>query len=194
MRVRSSVLVSSVMVLLVVSVGVNVLQAQKILALVSRTATATSMAGKSVPSLRGKSLDGQEVEIQLKGSAPTILYHFSSTCPWCDRNWRNLETVVQAANGRYRVIAVTTEAGMKSYVEAKALNVEVVEQLDDDAARALNLAGTPRTMAIGADGVVSHDWAGAYASRIARQVEDLFGVRLPGLQPTLAANENSRPQ
>jgi len=196
MRVRPSILVPVVMVLLVVSVGVNVLQAQKILTLVNRSASPVSLVSKQLSAIDGKSVSGQSVSVQLKGSLPTVVYHFSTTCSWCERNWTNLEALARAAGGRYRVIVVTTEAGVRSYAEARGLDVEVVEQLDSSAVQALNLGGTPRTIAVGADGVVTHDWSGAYAGRIARQVEDLFGVDLPGLQPIDGESKEatSRPQ
>ncbi len=196
MRIRPSIWMPVVMLLLIVSMGVNVLQAQKILALVNRSATPVSLVSKQLSAIGGKSISGQTVEVQLKGSVPTIVYHFSTACSWCERNWSNLEAVARAAEGRYKVVVVTTEAGVRSYAETRGLQVEVIEQLDSSAVRALNLGGTPRTIAIGADGVVTHDWSGAYSGRIARQVEDLFGVNLPGLQPIHRANEepSSRPQ
>jgi len=171
------------MALLLLSVGVNVLQAHKIRTLVLSNRPAVSLIGRAVPSISGATLDRQPVTIALQGRVPTVIYHFSSSCGWCDRNWANVEVVVAAARGRYRVIAVSTEQGLKAYVEQRGLSVEVIEELSQDAERLLNLSGTPTTITVGADGIVTHEWAGAYTARVARQVEELFGVNLPGLMP-----------
>lgn len=183
MQLHAGKWISAVMSVLVVSVGVNVLQAQKIRALVSRTPVVSNVIGKQVLSFRGVSLEGAPVDIALKGSLPTVLYHFSTSCAWCARNWENLEAVADGAAGRYRVLAVTTEKGVQSYLRQHGVSIEVVEQIEPEFGRLLNLAGTPKTIAVGADGVVTHEWLGAYQNRIARQVEELFGVTLPGVAP-----------
>jgi len=123
MRVHPFSWVSAVMVLLVLSVGVNVLQARRIWSLIGRPAPESQLLGKRVGSIQGVSLDGQPTTVSLQGSLPTVLYHFSSTCAWCERNWQNLEAVAQAAAGRYQVIAVTTEKGVQSYVQQRGLTV-----------------------------------------------------------------------
>lgn len=183
MQMHTGRWISVVMVVLVASVGVNVLQAQKIRALVSRPSVASPVIGKQVLSLRGVSPHGAPIDIALKGALPTVLYHFSSSCGWCERNWRNIEAVAEAAAGRYRVVAVTTEKNVQSYLQQRGISLEVVEQIDPELERLLNLAGTPKTLAIGSDGVVTHEWLGAYQNRVGRQIEELFGLTLPGTAP-----------
>jgi len=181
--------VSVVMTLLVLSVGVNALQAQKIRALTITGRSAVSVVGRPVMSISGASLAGQPAMVTLQGRLPTVIYHFSSSCGWCDRNWDNLEAVAEAARGRYRVIAVSAEQGLKAYAEHRALSVEVIEQLNPAAERLLNLTGTPKTIIVGADGIVTHEWPGAYTNRVARQVEELFDIHLPGLSPAGSPSE-----
>ncbi len=176
---------SAVMLVLVVSVGVNVLQAQKIRALVGRPVVASTVIGKQVLSIRGVSPEGAPIDISLKSALPTVLYHFSSSCGWCERNWRNIEALAEGAQGRYRVVALTTEKGIQSYLRKRGISVDVVEQIELDVERLLNLAGTPKTIAVGSDGVVTHEWLGAYQNRIGRQIEELFVVTLPGITPSL---------
>ena len=183
--------VSVVLVLLVLSVGVNVLQAQKIRTLVVSSRPAASVVGRSVASINGATLDGQSAAVVVRGALPTVVYYFSTSCGWCDRNWANLEAVADAARGRYRVVAVSSEQGLKSYVQQRALSVDVIEQLSPEIERLLNLSGTPKTVTIGADGIVTHEWAGAYTNRVARQVEELFDLTLPGLTP--ATSRSDRP-
>lgn len=182
--------VSVVISLLVVSVGVNVLQAQKIRTLVGSGRPAVSVVGRSVQSINGASLDGQPVAVTLRGQRPTLIYHFSTSCGWCDRNWANLEAIATAAGGRYQVLAVSREQGVKRYVHQRALSVDVIEQLGAETERQLSLTGTPKTILVGADGIVTHEWVGAYADRVARQIEDLFDVRLPGLTPAVSTTED----
>lgn len=187
MQLHAGKWISAVMAVLVVSVGVNVLQAQKIRALVGRTSVESTVVGKQVVSFRGVSPEGVPVAVALKGTLPTVLYHFSTACGWCARNWENLEAVADGAAGRYRVLAVTTEKGVQSYLQQRGISVEVVEQIEPGIEHLLNLGGTPKTIAIGSDGVVTHEWLGAYQDRVGRQVEELFGVTLPGVAAKVSA-------
>lgn len=189
MQLHAGKWLSTVMAVLVVSIGVNVLQAQKIRTLVSPPAVASTVIGKQVLALRGVSPTGEPVEVAIKGALPTVVYHFSTSCVWCARNWENLEAVAAGAAGRYRVLAVTSEKGVHAYLRQHGISVEVVEQIGPDMERLLNLAGTPKTIAIGSDGVVTHEWLGAYQNRTGRQIEELFGISLPGVAPAASSGK-----
>ena len=178
---------TGVVLLLVLSMGVNVAQAHRIRALASQTGPRSLLVGKRALTLQASSLDGRRVELAFDRGLPTVLYYFSSTCGWCERNWANVAVLSDGAADRYRVVALSAEKGLKPFAEKKGLRVEVLEQVSEEAVMSLGLSGTPMTIVVGADGVITHEWRGAYAERLGRQIEDLFGVSLPGLTPPQSA-------
>jgi hypothetical protein len=192
MRRGNGVWVTGVLLLLVLSTGVNVAQAQRIRTLVNQSGAQVRLVGTPVAAIEASSLDGKPMEIVLGRGLPTVLYYFSSTCGWCERNWANFEALAKAGGDRYRFVAVSAEKGLKPFVEKRGLRVEVFEQLSDETVLALRLAGTPTTIVVGPDGVITHDWRGAYSERLVRQIEDLFGVKLPGLQTEVPEGAGQR--
>ena len=79
------------------------------------------------------------------------------------------------------MVAVTTESGITGYVKGRDPRVEFVEAIDDEALRAYRFTFTPHTVVVDGSGLVTQDWKGAFMSRVASQVEDLFDVMLPGI-------------
>lgn len=181
MRRWNGTWVTGVLLLLVLSTAVNVAQAQRIRTLVNQTGERSLLVGKRVRTAEASSLEGKRIELSFDRGVPTVFYYFSSTCGWCERNWANVEALSQAAGGRYRVVAASTEKGLRPYVDRKGLRVEVVEQLSEETVIGLRLGGTPTTIVIGADGVITHEWRGAYSERLGRQIEDVFAISLPGM-------------
>ena len=167
--------------LLALSIGVNVLQANKIHNLVSPSGDKGSLVGTLAMPIEAHDVDGRAVRLTVGAGLPTVLYYFSPSCTWCERNWTNLEALTAGANGRYRVVAVTAARDVKAFVEERHLKVEVLEALPDEALRAYRFSGTPHTVVIDQAGLVTHEWRGAYLDRIAGQIEDLFDLVLPGL-------------
>lgn len=163
------------------SVCVNVLQANKIRSLAANTGVRGTLAGTTAGTVVGASADGQVTTLRLNRGLPTVLYYFSSSCRWCERNWQNVAELSRRAGGRYRVVAVTAEAEMGSFLKDRAPGLEVLEQLSPETVQAFGFRGTPHTVVVGPDGIITHEWRGAYTDRIARQISELFGVVLPGL-------------
>jgi len=170
------------MVLLVCSVGANVLQARKIFALVDPSVPRHSRVGKSVAPIQVQSPDGSRHVVRFNVGVPTVVYFFSPTCAWCERNWDNVRALAAASAGRYRVIAVAAESRLSAFVDTHALpQVDVFGGLTAEAQTALGLSSTPHTLVVSAQGLVSHDWIGAYQGTVLRELEDLLDISLPGL-------------
>jgi hypothetical protein len=168
-------------ILLALSVGVNVLQAQKIRAMTSVAGTRGPLIGSKARRFEGRSPDGHAIDVGFDARVPTVIYYFSTKCGWCARNWLNIEALAAGANGRYRVVAVTAEAGILGYVEGRDPRVEFVEGLNEETLRAYRFTATPHTVVVDGAGLVTHEWKGAYMNGTANQVEDLFDVVLPGV-------------
>jgi len=165
--------------LLAASAGVNVLQEARIRALTS--GQAVKNIGRRPAALEGYALTGSPLKISLRTTVPTVIYFFSSACGWCERNWNNIAALDRAAGGRYRVIAVSSERGLREYLESRHVGVDVIEGINENTRRDFGFSGTPHTLVVSSDGLVTHEWRGAYTPRIERQIEDLFDIGLPGL-------------
>jgi hypothetical protein len=177
-------LVSFALVLLTCSAGVNVLQARRIQSLLSHDQDRGAI-GAVISQISGYSIDGATRVVPSSGSVPLVLYYFSPSCDWCERNWPNVQALADASQlGTFRVLGVTNARGVRPYLSERSLRIDVLEGLDDDAKAILGLSGTPHTQILSGAGIVTHEWRGAYSPRIHRQIEDLFQMRLPGILQT----------
>ena len=173
--------VEALAVLLVVSAGVNMVQAYR-LSLAGDCRPLASRIARSAPAaVAGVSLDGNPVYRAVAGSVPTVVYYFRSTCTWCQRNWANIEALHRAADGRYRVLALSAETGLQAYAKARGLSLELLEGVNPETLGVFGFSVTPDMVVVSPEGQITHEWRGAFTPRMARQVEDLFGLQLPGL-------------
>lgn len=138
--------------------------------------------GTQVLPLGARSLTGDPVRLAAGRSQPTILYFFSTSCGWCARNWPNVLALEAATRGRYEFIAISNSIDTAEFVTERALPFTCLTGVRVEALRRLHIGGTPRTIVVSRDGVVMRDWVGAYTDATLREVEQAFGVTLPGLQ------------
>jgi hypothetical protein len=167
--------------LLVISVTINVLQAERIRGLADLEPIATKALGRTVSSLNGQDATGEQVTIPLNNGLPTALYHFSTSCAWCQSNWENIRALAKNSGGRYRVLAVSMEPPSVANSLPDLEGVSVMFGIDPAMISQLALGGTPHTLVVDGDGLVIYDWPGAYTDRLGRHVQEVFGVVLPGL-------------
>lgn len=186
--VRNRVLVATGLLLLLSSTAVNVLQAKRIQdLLLVKSGSATQVGLKAVP-IEGRTLTGESTQIAFDKRRPTLLYYFSTGCGWCGRNWANVQALHKAARGRYHLVAITSDYGVADYVRRHAVAVDVIEGIGENVRQTYGLYGTPHTLFIDSDGLVTHEWKGAFNTRISRDLESLFGVALPGLDRSEQGN------
>jgi hypothetical protein len=188
--VKTRVAIGSGLLLLLVSAAVNVLQAQRIHFLLETTNAGVSGIGKPATPVDGFTLGDRSVTVRFDERRPTVIYYFSPTCGWCERNWANIKALSAAADGRYRLIAVTADRGVSDYARRHDLELEVIEGISENVRAAYAFYGTPHTVVVDAEGVVTHEWRGAFNPRIERQIEELFGIKLPGLAPPVPTDRN----
>jgi hypothetical protein len=148
---------------------------------VARTSPPPLEVGATLPPLSGKRLDGTAVTIDYSGAVPTVIYHWSPSCLWCQRNAENIKTLTAAIAGRYRVVAVA--AGPVSDAEAIKLGLSpaiVIANVSTSFLRSAHLNVTPETIVVGDDGKVTRVWTGAFSGTGRAEVEEFFSVTLPG--------------
>lgn len=177
--------------LLAASVTVNVVQAHRLRAVITPSAPST-LLGRAVQSIPVVDRDGRAAVVRFDRRVPTILYYFSTSCGWCERNWDNVRRLADQSDGRYRVVGLAAERSLGDVIDRQHLTFEVYGGVSTEAREALGLSGTPRTIVVSAQGLITHDWTGAFSGAVALAVEDVFGLTLPGLRPTALAHTASQ--
>jgi hypothetical protein len=180
MHSRHRVLAAAIPVLLLISVGFNVLQAKRIEDLLHASPMA-GRVGAPAGAIVGTALNGAPVRIAVDAGQPTLVYYFKTTCGWCERNWHNVQALADAAQDGYRLVAVTSEPDVAAFARSRGFTFEVVQDLSNETRRHFGFKGTPHAVLVSAQGLVSHEWLGAFQGGAVRQIEDLFGIVLPGL-------------
>jgi peroxiredoxin len=139
--------------------------------------------GSVATGLTGVGLDGQPRSIDFAEGLPTVLYFFSSTCSWCERNWANVQSLVKASAGRFRFVGVSTERDLREFARTHEIGFEIVAGIPDSAVQAFGFGPTPHTVVVSSQGRISVEWTGAFEDKRKRAIESFFEVELPGLLP-----------
>ncbi|HEX6183191.1 MAG TPA: TlpA disulfide reductase family protein [Pyrinomonadaceae bacterium] len=177
--------------LLVCSVAINVGLARRVAALKKEADDAARgqnlKPGTGVPSMEVKSLDGSPATVAAGGQLPTVFYVFSVTCHWCEQNLDNIKALSSSTSGRYRFVGVSLDRddpkAVSDYALKNGLDFPVYYSPSITTLRSYKLRGTPHTILVSPDGKVVNDWAGAYSIEVRGEIENFFGVSLPGLKP-----------
>lgn len=189
-RLRTAGLWWGTLALLALSVTVNVAQAHRLRDVI-RPPRPNMLLGRAVRPIPVIDRDGKAAVVRFDRHVPTVLYYFSPSCGWCEKNWDNVRLLASQADGRYRVVGLAAETSLGDFVERQHLAFEVYGGVSTEAREALGLSGTPRTIVVSAQGLITHDWTGAFSGAVAFAVEDVFGLTLPGLRPSAASHTTS---
>ena len=176
-------------VLLVLSLGFNVVMALRVRSVMARLSPPASVLniGDVAPSIPLLDLEGRQMRLAFDTKNPTILYYFSPDCPWSRRNSQNIAALAADTVERYRFISYSR--GPIARNDAKRANGAPMPILTDGTDGPLSLrlqyklVGTPETLVISSDGHVMRNWQGAYRGELKSEIERFFGVQLPGLSP-----------
>lgn len=189
---RTSMLLSGALLLLVLSSAVlNVLLARELRTTIVDPAPGIA-PGTPLPPLSGVAADGRPIEIRYTADArPTVVYFFSPSCEWCERNWANVRALNAATADRYRWIGVSaaTTEGLQAFAAARGLDFEIVTDVPAEVLRTYRFVGTPSTLVVDAAGRAVESWVGAFRNGLARRIEAFFDASLPGLAESSRADE-----
>jgi peroxiredoxin len=159
------------------SIGLNVVQTQRIRALSAPPAEALER-GIEAPPLAVKTLDGNETELRA-GAQPLILYFFSESCHWCERNAGHVRSLESQARGRYRLAGVSlTEKDVRGYAVRHGFTFPVYAASNPAALEPYKIRGTPQTVVISPDGRIVASWTGAYTGKTRESIEKTLAIRL----------------
>jgi peroxiredoxin len=137
--------------------------------------------GQRLPEFKAIALDGGTVTLTF--ARPTILYTFSPSCIWCERNLDNARQLAVHSSRDYDFVAVALDdKNLVEYLSDRNLSWRVVKQVPSAIRQACRMTGTPQTIVVDMGGTVRHSWTGAYINEVAEEVESALNVRLPGVR------------
>lgn len=170
--------------ILALSLSLNVLLGWKVQSLGSRFQTPHDkiIEGLTITAITAAGIDGKEKTIAFDiDGKPTVLYVFSPTCVWCERNLNNIKALENGVGHSYRFIGLSlSDKGLDEYVNSHQLSLPIYKQPSQESMRLLGLGSTPQTVVISPQGTVLKSWVGAYGSSMP-EVESYFGLKLPGV-------------
>jgi peroxiredoxin len=175
-------------IMLGVSLVVNLLLAYRVKTLSDKIEALTAPpptveVGATVSPIKAHSLDGQTAVISYSdGEQPVVLYVFTPQCQWCARNLANLKTLLAQKQGAYRFVALSlTDKDINDYAAKTQLGCPVYFNPAEESLREYKLGSTPQTIVVSREGKVLKNWVGAYAGPQQTEVEQFFGITLPGM-------------
>jgi len=174
-------------VLLVASLGINLLLVRKVASLKNRVATIRSEsrlnAGNKVPMIMAKDPQGRSVVFDYRvNKLPTVVFVITPTCKWCTQNIMNMRTLVAKAGDRFQFVGFSLSSNkLYEYVTQNKLDFPMYTDLPLIPTSEYKLGGTPQTIVVSPSGEVLRVWTGAFAEEMQKEVEEYFGVSLPGL-------------
>jgi peroxiredoxin len=138
--------------------------------------------GTDLPPLVAREIGGRRRELTFSSDGrPTLLYIFTPQCTWCAKNLANLKHLVAAAKNGHRIVGLSLDPNVGSYVKDAAFEFPVFVEPSSEMFEPYRLGPTPTTLIISQEGRVLKSWVGAYAGATEKDIESYFSVTLPGL-------------
>ncbi len=123
-----------------------------------------------------RDIDGKVVTLPREN---LVLYFFSPTCKWCERNLTSFKIMNAQLSSRYSFVGVVSDSkGVAEYLRLNPLPFPTVVVDDASDTSSLGLRGTPQTIVL-QNGVVVHNWPGAYLGDTKSSIEKSLRVTLP---------------
>lgn len=173
--------------LLVISVALNVALARRNRALSNALSLVKSEQslpiGSTLPPIEAFDLaHNLQVLKYDPANSPTVFYVFSPQCGWCAKNASNLRVLSESIKGRYRLIGLSlSSTGLDEYVAQQGMDFPIYTNVSPQSIAAYHLGGTPATIVVSAEGKLLREWKGAYMGSAKHEIEEYFGVSVPGV-------------
>lgn len=181
--------------LLIFSLAINLLLARRVAGLkrtISVIKSESRLAlGDTLPPIVAKDPHGRTAILDYSETErPTVVFIITPTCGWCTKNVMNMRALVENAGNRYRFVGLSLSSDkLLDYVKDNKLEFPIYTDLPILTMREYKFGGTPQTIVVSPQGQVTRIWSGAFAEDLQREVEDYFGVKLPGIkEPEKAVN------
>jgi peroxiredoxin len=176
--------------------GINLLLVRRVALLKNHVATIRSEsrlnAGDKVPLITAKDPQGRSAVFDYRADKlPTVVFVITPACKWCTQNIMNMRTLVAKAGDRFKFVGFSLSSNnLYDYVTQNKLDFPMYTDFPLIPTNDYKLGGTPQTIVVSPTGEVLKVWTGAFAEETQKEVEEYFGVSLPGLMdPEKAADE-----
>jgi peroxiredoxin len=161
------------------SLGLNVLQGVRIVQIQTGPVAQADPKGKRLDDVRARDMNGQDATIPLRSNSrkPKIIYFFSPSRVWCQRNALHLNELVAHVESKYDFIGISLSSqGLPQFIGENHLGFPVYGDLSSQALAASAFTGTtPETIVVSTDGTVLASWTGAYEGITKSDIEHFFG-------------------
>lgn len=138
--------------------------------------------GSNLEAFEAQTREGELQTIQLAPGRPKVIYIFSPTCGWCERNLQNITYLASQRGKDYEFIGLSlSRRSLDDYLKIHRLPFIVYTQPSTRTQKLMQIAGTPQTVVVSPQGKILHNWVGAYRDSVQEEVEAEFKVLLPGL-------------
>ncbi len=173
-----------VLVILCGSLGLNVyLGMQWARApIVARAAEGPQLIKAGAPAPAFEAIGGAGEPVHLTFSSDirdTLLYVYSPTCHWCERNKANIRAIVKSRPD-LRIVGVSL-GKLEADPMAAQMGFDTIVHPLARTMTAYGLGATPSTILVSHDGKVVQSWSGAYTGALGGAVSKVLAVNLPGL-------------
>ncbi len=136
--------------------------------------------GSRVATLAGADLAGNPVSVAYPNKMRTVLYVFSPSCGWCERNQPSVQSLARSLRGRVRFLGVSLDReGLFDWALLQRQEFDIITDLTYRALLTYQFKSTPMTVVITPTGTVERVWFGAYVGETLSAIEEYFGVPLP---------------
>ena len=166
---------------LLVSAGLNVALAMRTAAQRAEIERGTGdrelMLGRTMTTLEGVDAAGNHVRVEFgTGDRPVVIYVFEPGCDWCDRNYEAVLALYGRLSARARFVGLSlSHEGLDGYLAERPLPFDVLTSVDKQVVTGYALAGTPRTLVVGADGRIEGNILGAWRGILEHRIEAACG-------------------
>lgn len=139
--------------------------------------------GTALPALEGLDNNGdRHIFSYGQDSRKTVLLVLSPRCRACEENMPNWEALIKGIDHRsFRLVGVSLQSeSLKEYASRHGIDqFPILTKIDPKYRVTYNLALTPQTILIDADGKVEKVWTGLLRGEDKQNVELALNVRLP---------------
>ncbi|MCW5969334.1 MAG: hypothetical protein KIT57_12540 [Blastocatellales bacterium] len=161
----------------------------------SEVPQASQQAGSIyIPNIITRDLQGKQVDIKLTGTTkPTVIYIFESRCMWSASNYSNIKRLAEEVGDKYNFIGISlSDHKLENYIAAHPFQFPIFKTLlPTQHTKEVSLGVVPQTIVISRTGKTTKRWLGVYAGDVAREIEQFFRIKLPGL--TVDGPPNAQP-
>jgi hypothetical protein len=132
--------------------------------------------GQVLPPLTVRDPAGNDNVIEYRQvTSPTVLYIFSPSCSWCERNFSRIKQLAQLNKRGFRFIAVSLVSdGLPQYIGAHPLGIPTYSNRSSASILTYGLTSTPQTLVVMPGGKLVKRWNGAYIGKLQAEIEKYF--------------------